>query len=107
MSKVICKPTHIVDLTRMASSTSPYLFQEETEKNHELIKENLNTNPFACFIRKIHSEFPDQVLLYYIDHYSIKNINMRYILIINFFYKYFNYFIGLSLIVGLLLIINY
>lgn len=106
LRNTICKPSHIVDWTRMASSTSPYLFEEETDKNHEIIKENLNTNPFACFIRKIHSDFPDQVLLYYIHHYSIKNINMKYISTINYIYKYSNYLIRLIIILGCVLIIN-
>ena len=89
LNTTICKPSHIVDWTRMASSTSPYLFEEESKKNHEIIKENLNTNNYAFFIRKISPSFPDNVLLYYINYYSIKNINISNILWINYFFKHY------------------
>ena len=51
----------------MASSTSPYLFKEATEKNMEFIEQSLKGNPFVVFIRKVAPEFPDEVLIKYLN----------------------------------------
>ena len=59
--------THAADWSRMASSTSPYLFKEATEKNMEFIEQSLKENPFVMFIRKVAPEFPDEVLNKYLN----------------------------------------
>jgi hypothetical protein len=59
--------THMTDWSRMASSTSPYLFKEATEKNMEFIEQSLKENPFVMFIRKVAPEFPDEVLIKYLN----------------------------------------
>jgi hypothetical protein len=59
--------THATDWSRMASSTSPYLFKEATEKNIEFIEGSLKKNPFVMFIRKVAPEFPDEVIYKYLN----------------------------------------
>jgi hypothetical protein len=59
--------THATDWSRMASSTSPYLFREATAQNVEFIEQSLKENPFVMFIRKVSPEFPDDVLHKYLN----------------------------------------
>ena len=59
--------THMTDWSRMASSTSPYLFKEATEENMEFIEQSLKQNPFVMFIRKVAPEFPDELLIKYLN----------------------------------------
>ena len=58
--------THATDWSRMASSTSPYLFREATTQNVDFIEESLKKNPFLMFIRKVAPEFPDEVINKYL-----------------------------------------
>jgi hypothetical protein len=51
--------THLTDWSRMMSPTSPYLFKEATCKNIEFIQEGLRENPYAMFLRKMDSSFPN------------------------------------------------
>jgi hypothetical protein len=109
-NKVINEITHITDWSRMMSSTSPYLFKELYEKDIEFIEDNLKKNKYAMFIRKIHSNFPDNILNYYIYEYNkineenekniINQINIDYVYIYIFVFFYFSMilFIGFNVI---------
>lgn len=73
LQNVIQTPSHLADWSRMMSATSPYLFQKENEKNKIFIEKNLTENQLAIFIRKIHPDYPDQILTNYIYEYNKKN----------------------------------
>lgn len=59
---VINTSSTIADWTRMPNPTSPYLFTENTIENKDKINQLIKQNPFAFFLRKVHSSFPDYVL---------------------------------------------
>jgi hypothetical protein len=65
-SSVISAVTHITDWTRMATTTSPYLFKEENEKDIKFIDTELEKHKYAMFIRKMAPEFPNEILRHYI-----------------------------------------
>ena len=66
LQNVISKTTHMADWFRMSSSTSPHLFKEGSKQDIKFIEDFLSKNDFAMFIRKIHPEFPDEILRKYI-----------------------------------------
>ena len=89
LDQSICKPSHMVDWSRMTSSTSPFTFYEDTTENRLFIESN-KTNKFNMFIRKIAPDFPDNVLNDYIYKYS-KNDDDKLIIcypIIHIYQKY-------------------
>lgn len=55
--------TTITDWTRMSNPTSPYLFKEATEKNIQIITNQLKENKYALFLRKVHYSFPTDKLI--------------------------------------------
>jgi len=67
-SGVINAVTHLADWTRMASATSPHTFKEGNTKDIQFIEDNLLKNKCAMFIRKISTEFPDDILRKYIHN---------------------------------------
>jgi len=66
------KITHVTDWSRMTSTTSPYVFKEDTIVNRGFIEEALKKNKKAMFIRKIDKHFPEEVIKYYLYEYSKK-----------------------------------
>jgi Core-2/I-Branching enzyme len=79
IQNVLCKTTHMADWFRMSSSTSPHLFKEGNEEDMKFIENFIEKNEFVMFIRKIHSEFPNEILRKYIcdDVNSITNNKMQ------------------------------
>jgi len=69
LDNVITSATHMTDWTRRSSTTSPHVFTEANDLDISFIENNLNENDKVMFIRKIHPEFPDEVLLKYICDY--------------------------------------
>jgi hypothetical protein len=67
---VICGVTHMTDWNRRSSTTSPHLFKETNELDITFINESLEKNNYVMFIRKIASEYPDEILKYYIYDYG-------------------------------------
>jgi hypothetical protein len=65
-SHINCCVSHLADWKRMSSSTSPHVFKDATEEDINFIDNELERNPYSCFIRKVSLEFPDEVLRYYI-----------------------------------------
>jgi hypothetical protein len=65
--------THLTDWSRRSSPTSPHVFKHGDQTDIEYIERELNTNPYAMFIRKIAPEFPDEIVKYYIYEYSPPN----------------------------------
>lgn len=72
LDKVVASATHMADWGRQSSTTSPHLFLEGDELDIQFIERNLVENEHAMFIRKIHPEFPDEVLKKYIYDFSSK-----------------------------------
>jgi hypothetical protein len=68
IKNVISKTTHMADWFRMSSPTSPHLFKEGNEEDIQFIDNFLTKNDFAMFIRKVHPNFPDEILRKYICH---------------------------------------
>jgi hypothetical protein len=60
--KTINESATIADWTRMASPTSPYVFEADTEENINIIRSLLKENKYAMFLRKVHPRFPDQAI---------------------------------------------
>lgn len=66
-NQVISTPSHLTDWSRMTSSTSPHLFKEANQTDISFIETNLKReNNKFMFIRKIHPDFPNEILKYYI-----------------------------------------
>lgn len=69
ISNVISANTHITDWTRVTNPTSPHLFKDGNSLDKLFIEKSL-TNKYVMFIRKIDTEFPDDILDHYIYKYS-------------------------------------
>ena len=61
-AKLINESATLADWTRMASPTSPYLFQDATDENINIICNLLKENKYAMFLRKVHKSFPDSII---------------------------------------------
>jgi len=69
-SHILCVSTHITDWTRRATSTSPHIFKDACEDDITFINKELKINPYNIFIRKVATEFPDEILKHYIYEYG-------------------------------------
>lgn len=72
-SRIINAPTHITDWNRRSSTTSPHVFSEGNQQDIKFINEELERNKYAFFIRKVSTEFPDDIL----NHYIYKRTNLE------------------------------
>ena len=73
--------TTITDWSRMTSATSPYLFKTVTPVDKTFIQTYLKENRYSMFLRKVGSEYPDDILkeLIYFNHYDHDdNISLNY-----------------------------
>jgi hypothetical protein len=72
---VKCAVSHLTDWNRMTSATSPHVFKEANKEDITFIDKELERNCYAVFIRKVSTEFPDEVLRNYIldDELSYKD----------------------------------
>ena len=96
---VISATTHITDWDRMSSFTSPHIFKHANSIDIRFIDTALTKNKFALFIRKVATEFPNDVLRGYIYEKN-KQLDDELIIIpplifIYFKVKYYLYFFGL------------
>jgi len=66
IQNVLSKTTHMADWIRMSSPTSPHLFKDGEIEDIQFIENFLEKNDFVMFIRKVHPEFPDEILRKYI-----------------------------------------
>ena len=62
-NKLINSSGTICDWYRMASPTSPHLFNQCTEEDKNIIMKLLKDNPYALFLRKVNYKFPDEELI--------------------------------------------
>jgi hypothetical protein len=62
LKKVKKAVTHVADWTRMSSATSPHLFKDGTDADVVFIETFLRENNYAMFLRKVHPDFPDEIL---------------------------------------------
>jgi hypothetical protein len=65
-SRIICSVSHLADWNRPSSTTSPHLFTNADEKDIQFIDRELERNKYCIFIRKVATEFPDEILRQYI-----------------------------------------
>jgi hypothetical protein len=70
LDNVVASATHMTDWFRRSSSTSPHMFKDGDEMDIQFIEKNLKENEHVMFIRKIHPEFPDEILRKYIYDYA-------------------------------------
>ena len=95
--------THIADWLRMSSPTSPHLFIDGNEEDIKFIENNLKSNKYVMFIRKVHPKFPDEILKKYIYEKDKENItNTNFYLKNVLLTKIMAFFLG-TFICGLLL----
>ena len=72
--RIICQASHIADWNRRSSTTSPHVFKDANEQDINFIDKELERNKYTLFIRKVASEFPDNVLRHYIfEQYDTDN----------------------------------
>jgi len=98
IQNVISKTTHMADWLRMSSPTSPHLFKEGTLEDIQFIENFIEKNDFVMFIRKIHPEFPDEILRKYIcDKKSniFNNLNYKVVCVNSIFYFLIGILLGL------------
>jgi hypothetical protein len=72
LKNVINKASHATDWDRMASSTSPHIFQQGDSQDIHCFEKFLNNDIkeiYSMFIRKIAPEFPDTIIRHYIYNY--------------------------------------
>jgi len=60
--RMINESATISDWTHMSSPTSPNKFKEGTDENINIICNLLKENKYAMFLRKVHRNFPDDIL---------------------------------------------
>lgn len=70
LDKVVANASHMTDWGRPSSTTSPHMFLEGNKTDTTFIEKNLKENEYVMFIRKIHLEFPDEILKKYIYEFS-------------------------------------
>ena len=70
LGSVINRASHAADWSRMASSTSPHIFETADNKDIQFIEDSLLKNNYTMFIRKVAINFPDEILRNYIYEYS-------------------------------------
>lgn len=64
--KLISAVTHTTDWNRTSTTTSPHLFKDGNETDIKFIDNSLKNEKYVAFIRKISTEFPNDILRYYI-----------------------------------------
>jgi hypothetical protein len=105
IQNVVCKTTHMADWFRMSSATSPHIFKEGNDKDIEFIESFIQKNDLVMFIRKVHPEFPDEILRKYIYEDKIITLQKKYIYNSNIFVNIKrSVFINIGIIYGLALI---
>ena len=67
---LISASSHATDWDRMDNITSPHTFKDANDTDICFIEKSLNENKYLMFIRKISSDFPDDVIKKYIYKYS-------------------------------------
>jgi len=66
LKNVINDDTTATDWSRMMSSTSPYLFKDGSKQDIQFIDDCLKNKKYTIFLRKVDSEFPENILINYI-----------------------------------------
>lgn len=79
LDEVVNATTHLTDWVRMSSPTSPHLFEKGNQRDITFLENELkkNDNNQVMFLRKVASEFPDEILHNYIYERDIGNLNKR------------------------------
>jgi len=67
---VISAVSHLVDWSRMTSTTSPHLFKDANDRDIKFIEEEIPKNKYCIFIRKVAPEFPNETIRHYIYNYN-------------------------------------
>ena len=88
-----CNST-LMDWSRMSNATSPHIFKDGTEQDIAFITNELTKNKYSIFLRKVATEFPDEILHNFIYH---TNINHEYYYVNSKKIYYFLLVLGLFL----------
>ena len=75
LNNVICSITHTTDWSRTVNPTSPHVFKDGNELDIKFIEKSLNNDKYVMFIRKVSTEFPDEIIKKYIYEYSREKDN--------------------------------
>jgi hypothetical protein len=69
LANVINSNTHLTDWVRMSSMTSPHVFKDGNQSDMDFLKKELKMgeNNHVMFLRKVHPDFPDEILYSYIQ----------------------------------------
>jgi len=69
LANVINSNTHLTDWVRMSSITSPHVFKDGNQTDLDFLKKEmkLGENKHVMFLRKVHPDFPDEILYSYIQ----------------------------------------
>ena len=76
LEQVINENSTIMDWSRMSSTTSPYVYS--SKEDFDSIIEFKEKNKYSFFLRKIHKDFPDEILENILALPSISTINTSY-----------------------------
>ena len=70
--------THAADWKRTSSPTSPHVFMEGNEEDVALIRDFLKENKYTIFLRKVHMDFPDNILKEFVSNILPEDANSFY-----------------------------
>lgn len=89
-SHINCYVSHLADWYRRSSTTSPHVFKIADEQDIKFIDSELDKNHYAMFIRKVHSEFPNEIIRHYIYEQNRESDNNLILIepMIMAFYRY-------------------
>ena len=73
--KTINKSSTITDWSRMSNATSPHIFKNSLNMDPDIkfISDSLKQNKYALFLRKVASDFPDNILIDFIYNTDYKH----------------------------------
>jgi hypothetical protein len=79
LNRIKSEVTHMTDWSRMTSSTSPHVFKLSTvDADIKFIENELKNRNFKFFIRKVATDFPDEVLRYYIyNKFPVEDVQKK------------------------------
>jgi hypothetical protein len=100
--RMINESSTISDWTRMSSPTSPHTFKEGSEENINIICNLLKEHKYTMFLRKVHRNFPDNVL----KNIMSKDFNHTYELLHNQAKKKNNLFTLLNMVKAIFFVAN-
>ena len=62
LDKIKKADTHVTDWARMTTATSPHVFTKGDKADIDFIEKTMHENKYIMFLRKIHKDFPEEIL---------------------------------------------